>query len=227
MKKFLSSLLLFIVMANHGTAQFIDNYGISIGTSYASQSWKYKLVQVDNSHIDYKIGFMAFLSAEKKISKLFNVRMEAGYIQKGFKDNNVLTSYDGTTKPIDDKNLILHDLAVDLGLKITPFTKQFSPYLTVGIRGDYMMSYKDIEIEEVGSGVKFGAYKSFLDQFSKYNVGALIGIGVQYHGLAYLEIDYNPAFTKSYSSAMMDVRDKCWGMKLGIYINQLLRKRVD
>jgi hypothetical protein len=224
MKKYLLTFILLVLITKYGKAQFIDKYGINIGASYSDQFWDYKLISIDNPNKDYKIGFLAFLSAEKKISKMFSIRSEIGYIQKGFKNNVEMTSSDGTSAGVNKENVIFHDLAANIGLKITPFDLKFSPYMLIGLSADYMISYKDIIFEEQGSGLKFNMYQSEIEKFKKLNLGGLIGIGFELNDLIYLEIEYNPSITNSYSSKGLDIKDNCWGIKIGFNINKLMTK---
>lgn len=69
---------------------------------------------------------------------MFSIRPEIGYIQKGFKNNVELISSDGTSVGVDKENVIFHDLAVNIGLKIIPINLKFSPYVLIGLRGDYI-----------------------------------------------------------------------------------------
>lgn len=211
--------LTLIVKLSH--SQIIDRYGINIGTTYSSQIWDYKLVSVDIDN-DYKVGLMAFIQAEKDFSNSLSLRTEFGYIQKGFKNNLTLTFSDGTSAGVNDDNVVLHDIALNLGLKVKPFKIDYSPYLLVGFRSDYMISYKDIMIEEQASGLKFNMYKSTIDEFNKLNVGGLIGLGIDLKEMIYFEIEYNPNLTKNLDIKGLSIKDNCWGVKLGLNINKLI-----
>lgn len=220
MKQKLVFILALTLIAKLSHSQIIDRYGINVGTSYSTQIWDYKLVNVDSDN-EYKFGFQAFLQAEKDFGELLALRTEFGYIQKGFKNNSTLTSAEGTFVGTNNDNVILHDLALNLGLKIKPFKTDFSPYFLAGLRGDYMISYKDIEIEEPGSGLKFNMYESTIEDFNKFNIGGLIGLGVDIKDLIYFEIEYNPNFTKNFDDTGLSIKDNCWGAKIGLNINKL------
>lgn len=212
------------MLTKYGTAQFVDKYGFNIGLSYSNQLRDYKLISVDNPNMDYKLGLAVFLSAEKKISKVFSIRPEIGYIQKGFKNNVEMIFSDGTSAGVNKENVIFYNLGLNVGLKITPFDFKIVPYALLGFRCDYMLSYKDIEFEEQGSGLIFNMYKSEIDKFNKLNLGGLIGIGFELNDLTYMEFEYNPSITKSYKSKGLDIRDNCWGLKVGFNINKLKKK---
>jgi len=206
----------FIVQLSY--SQIVDRYGISIGTSYSTQNWEYKHFSADYSN-DYKIGFMTFIHAEQNFGNILALRTEIGYIQKGFKNQMELTFPDGTSAGVNNDNVVLHDLALNLGLKVKPLKIDYSPYLLVGIRCDYMIAYKDIVFEEQASGQKFNMYESTIEDFDKFNLGGLVGLGVAIKELLYLEIEYNPNLTKNLDNAGLRIIDNCWGVKLGVNVN--------
>lgn len=214
----LSIIAIFLIFTQYATAQLVDKYGINIGLSYSKQLWDYKKIAMSND-IDYKPGLAVFLSAEKKINKTFSLRPEIGYIQKGFKNKTELYFNDGTSGGGKNKNIIFHNLAANLGLKITPFTYRIAPYALFGIRYGYMIAYKDIVVEEPVSGLKFNMYKDIVEDFNKSNVGGLIAVGVELKNLTYLEFSYNPTLTKSYNNSLREVKDICWELKIGLNIN--------
>ena len=220
MKQRLVLILALTLIAKLSHSQVIDRYGINIGASYSTQIWDYKLISVDSDN-EYKFGLQAFLQSEKDFGDFLALRTEFGYIQKGFKNNIQLTFPDGTTAGTNNDNVILHDLALNLGLKIKPLKTDFSPYLLAGLRGDYMISYKDIELEEPNSGMKINMYESTIEEFNKFNLGGLIGLGIDIKDLIYFEIEYNPNFTKNFDDTGLSIKDNCWGAKIGLNINKL------
>jgi len=196
-------------MTEYGNSQFIDKYGINIGASYSTQYSNFKLVNTGVNRQDYKIGLQIFIESEKKINNLFSLQSEIGYIQKGYK---YVTSgfIDFAPNPGPKNNkLTLHDLALDFGLKITPSIFKQTPYVYIGLRGDYMVSNADMAV---------------INQYNKANIGGMIGIGIDFKDKYYMELDYNPTFTISYNSDLVSYQDNCWGIKFGININKLIKK---
>jgi hypothetical protein len=165
-----------------------------------------------------------FLSAEMKLNEVFSVRTELGYIQKGFTNYEEILFGDNTTAGVYDKDVTFHDLALNLGCKISPFNFKWSPYISIGLRTDYMMSYEDVIGVEQGSGMQIQMFKAQIDKFNKLNLGGLIGIGLEFNDRYYFEIEYNPAITSYLDAKLLEVRDVTWGMKLGCNINKLLKK---
>ena len=201
--------------------QIIDRYGFNVGASYSTQLWNFKLSPIDWD-IEYKFGLMTFLSGEKFFGK-FGLRAEIGYLQKGFRDTRELIFSDGTSISPENKSVILHDLALNIGLKFTPFKFEYPPYIFIGVRGDYLISYKDIVFEEPISGWKFNRHKSFIDDFTKLNLGGLFGIGFDIKELFYFEIEYNPNLTKNLDEKGLSIKDKSFGVKFGVNINNLIK----
>lgn len=220
MKQRLVLILALTLIAKLSHSQIIDRYGINIGTSYSTQIWDYKSANIDSDH-NYKFGLQAFLQGEKDFGDHFALRTEFGYIQKGFRDNITLTLADGTEASTNNYNMVLHDLALNLGLKVKPPKTDYTPYLLAGLRGDYMISYKDIELEEPVSEQELNLYESIIEDFNKFNLGGLIALGIDIKDLLYFEVEYNPNFTKNLDDTRLSVKDNCWGAKIGLNINKL------
>ncbi len=224
MKQKLLLLLTLVLIGKLLHSQIIDRYGVNVGTSYSTQVWDYKLVNNESDN-EYRLGLQAFLNTEKDFGRFLALRAEFGYLQKGFKEDVAFSFPNGTTvtKKISD-NLILHNLALNLGLKVKPITANYAPYFLIGLRSDYMISHKPVEFEEPNSGKKINMYKSIIEDFNKFNLGGLLGVGIDIKGLIYFEIEYNPNFTKNLDNAELSIKDNCWGAKIGLNINKLTDK---
>lgn len=215
-------ILVLTIITKISYSQIIDRYGINIGASYSTQIWDYKLISLDLDN-EYKTGFQVFIQAEKDLGKIMALRTEIGYIQKGFRDDiEFRYSNNGPALTKINDNVVLHDIALNIGLKIKPLKADYlSPYIIAGLRADYMFSYKDIEFEEP-NGNKINLYKDFIEEFNEFNVGGLIGLGIEWNRLLYFEVEYNPGITKSLNNKNLSIRDNCWGAKIGLNINKLI-----
>lgn len=205
----------------YGHAQFIDKYGLNIGATYSNQLWSFLIGPEDDFSQDYKLGYSVFFSMEKQLSHVFSIRPEIGYIQKGFKNiHEVYLDGGSIPKPagVDRKNVLFHDVSLNIGLKITPFTLHWNPYAVFGLRTDYMLFYRDIKYVDQGARREYGMYKSYIDEFNNPNLGGLISIGLEYKNLIYLEVEYNPSLTNSYKSRIFKIKDNCWGIRIGLNI---------
>ena len=201
-------IIIFMLSMQFSHSQIIDKYGFNIGLSYSTQLWDHKMMNTD---FDYKFGLMSFLSAEKYFGR-FGLRTEIGYIQKGFKDKIELFAVDGKLHRIEKNNEVLHNLATNVGLKVHPIKFDNSPYIFVGVRGDYLISHK-----------KNGWYEPVIDEFTKFNLGGLLGVGIDFKELFYFEIEYNPCFTNNLDNGMIKIKDNCFGIKFGVNINKLIK----
>lgn len=220
--------ILFLLLTSQiVSAQVLDKYGVNAGASYSNQIWQSPSMRdFTGRGTGFKIGFAAFLSGEKKMGKLFSIRPEIGYIQKGYKNTSELYFTDGTGAGVKGQNLILHNLAINLGLKFSPLKTKFSPYLLAGLRGDYRFAYTDIIVTEPATGLTFGLDKYTMENSKKANLGAWFGIGLTYNQILYWEVEFNPSITNSYQDSFTMIKDICWGAKMGVYLDKVFRKTV-
>lgn len=198
-------------------AQFIDRYSVSVGTTYATQKWIYQISSPWQVDTDYRFGFVVFLSAEKDLNKLFVLRSNIGYIQKGFINDLDLHLVDGTSAGKIDRDVIFHNLAFDLTFKLKPFSTEFSPYALVGARGEYLLDYKDSYFTEEGSGEEFPMFGDRIDEFNKLGLSGVAGVGLELRNLFYLEVEYNHNLSRKIDDAAIGINDICWVAKLGYY----------
>nr|WP_321356450.1 outer membrane beta-barrel protein [uncultured Draconibacterium sp.] len=217
MKQTLIFLCILLVGAVHVKAQFIDRYSVSVGTTYATQEWDYVNWPDWENNKSYRLGFTAFLSAEKDLNNLFVLRTDIGYIQKGFLNDQELFVVDGTSAGTIDKDVIFHNLALGLTFKIAPFSTGFSPYALVGARGEYLLDYKDSYFTEEGSGLEFPMFGNRIDEFNKLGLNGVVGLGIELGNLFYFEIEYNDNLSRKTDDTAIEVSDICWVAKLGYY----------
>lgn len=105
----------------------------------------------------------------------------------------------------------LHDLSADIAFKIKPFAWQLRPYLTAGLRGDYRMSYKDNTLFNP-------------DHFNKFTLSGLLGAGLEYKELVYLDFEYDPGISAIFKDNNSIGRDRYFGVSVGMNISTLIRK---
>ncbi|RLD56994.1 MAG: hypothetical protein DRJ05_10400 [Bacteroidetes bacterium] len=199
--------------------QFIDNYGLRAGVGLSNQYWEYKFVGFENfsGWKEYKLGPIIYLNAEKKILEYFSIRTELGYNQKGFADEIYF---------VNDKlegEVILHNISLNIGGKVTPFRTKLKPYIIIGLRGDYLISYKDFEVQYNGETQTI--YGGELDDYKEFVLSGLIGIGLEYNELIYLDLEFNPAITKNLDNQGLSIKDKYFAFTIGLNINNLITKK--
>jgi hypothetical protein len=204
-------------------AQFVDNYGVNLGLTYANQLWKYNVVgNISGSqNKDFKPGLELFLMADKEINKVFLVRSELGYIQKGFKNNINVIATNGAPVNFEHQDVILNNLALDMSVEYKPFIFRVVPYALAGLRGDYMISYRDAKYTDPITGIEYNMYKTVLDEYNRFNLGGLIGLGAVFNNNIYFEAYYNPSITRNRDTSALKIRDNCWEVRVGFNINKL------
>ncbi len=211
-------LILFTILLSKFTqAQLFDNYSLKLGLGFSNLHWEYKNDNLSdhNNWKDDKLGFNFFLNAEKKLTSLISIRPEIGYIQKGFKENVI---YSKTINDLAENlktNVTLHNVSGDIGIKFTPIEHYIKPYFITGLRGSYMIGYKDFEIESEGNLI--GAYKSTIEDFNKFNLSGLIGLGIQFKEVFYLEFEYNPTISKNLNDPLKSIKERYYGLSIGLY----------
>ena len=222
-RRLITILGLILILTNNAHSQFLEHYGLRVGAGLSNQYWDYKIFPGSSEWKKDKIGLAIFFNAEKKLNKYLSIRPDIGYIQKGFIEDILLSSETGEDIGIVNNDVILHDLSLDLSVKLSPFHFKFKPYIIAGLRGDYLFGYKGFQIEQ--NGVKQDLYKEVLDGFKKFTLGGLIGIGIEYNNLFYLDVEYNPAFTKNLNWTGISIKDRYFGLTLGLNINEVIKKQ--
>jgi len=67
-------------------------------------------------------------------------------------------------------------------------------------------------------------YKGELDNYNMFVLSGLIGIGLEYNELFYLDLEFNPPITKNLDSPGLSVKDRYYGLTFGLNINSLISK---
>ncbi len=199
-------------------SQIFDNVGIKVGAGISNQYWDYqKLHYTDLSGWkENKTGFAIYFNAEKEILPYLSIRPEIGYNQKGFKDD---TDYADDIVNVENDKVTIHNLSFDVAAKVYPFKKDFYPYVLAGLKGDYQLSFKDVEYEFIG--ITYNPYTSVIEDYNKFVLSGILGAGICVKDALYLEFEYNPAFTKNLNTDTYVIHDKYFLISLGINLNKL------
>lgn len=215
-------LLLTITHSIYG--QLADNYGLRIGGGYSNIHWHYKSGQLSglNGWKKDKTGFSIYLNDEKDLVRFLSVRPEIGYIQKGFREDMAVYLQSPEPSFYLKRTVIMKDLSADIEFKIISFSRRLRPYLIIGLRGDYRIKYKDYAVDPAGHKYYFN--ETLINDFKKFILSGLLGAGLEYKELVYFEFEYNPGFTKEIDMSTSSVRDRYYGLSVGMNINSLLRK---
>jgi Outer membrane protein beta-barrel domain len=146
---------------------------LKIGPSFSKLSWNNSIINEDpfNKGI---IGFDAIAGINYLNFKYFNLSSNVGFIQKGGSESLTLTGALGdsliTVKETEKLNFVT--INTTLNLKI-PVKKILEPYIFVGPRLDYLISYKE----------NIAFIKQFDDagKLNKFSYGLLLGGGINFN----------------------------------------------
>jgi len=58
-------------------------------------------------------------------------------------------------------------------------------------------------------------------------LGGILGAGISYHDLLFMDLEYNPSITKNLESSYMAIYDRYFSLTLGMNINQLIKTRKE
>jgi len=213
---------LMLVIFKSANAQFVDNYGIKLGVNFSNQYWGFDIFSNLSGWNEYKPGLSIYFNSETRLNKYLSIRPEIGYVQKGF--TNEITSFplsNSDESYITNYNVNFHNFSINLDLKFCPFELNIKPYLIAGFQGNYLLKYRsfDINMDEKGRII----LRDILDNFNKFKLNGIIGIGLIYNDLFYFDIEYQPSITKKQiNNYGLTVGERYFGFTLGLNINKLI-----
>ncbi len=207
---------LVLIIGGIANAQISEKYGLRIGGGISNQYWEYHKLTNLTGWKENKPGLSIYFNGEKTLTSYLSIRPEIGYLSKGFREALVFSDVYGEITETRTMDIVFNNLSGNLGFKISPIDFIVKPYLILGIRGNYMFDYKDFEIEY--QGVTYGIYNSLIDDFNKFTLSGLVGAGIEYRNLLFLDFEYNPAVTKNFHGTGLSITDKYYGLTLGLNI---------
>ncbi len=199
------------------TAQEKYNYGVKIGSCFSKQNWENTLLNELSSKKQFKFGVSCSITGEIIVFPKLSLNIGAGYAQKGFKEDYADEKFKNENISLLNNNLTLHNLTGDIGIKFYPFNKINSIFTFTSLRNEFLIDYKDILFEQ--NGTQYGYHKKTVDDFNKYYLSGIIGIGWNINEFCYLNIEYNVSLTEISGSEYQKIKDKCIVLSLGITIN--------
>ena len=162
--------LLLLLLILTGTTINAQTIFVKIGPSFSKLTWSNSLLKVDG----FKKGLVSFdaMAGVNYLNfKYFNLSSGLGFIQKGGKEDGVVTDIVG--RPVGNIEQVekLNYLTVNTTFNFkVPVAKFLEPYLSAGPRLDYLISYNE--------NVYF--LKAFDDsgQLNKFSYGFIMGCGI-------------------------------------------------
>lgn len=159
--------VLFISPIIHG--QVLKGYGIKTGLSFSTQNWFYENPDFEIKN-DYKTGLNISMNLEWFSNDHFSLLTDVGYIQKGYKNEIMMTTPDNPENgPLETVYSRFDYLYFSPQLKIRKEFNALIPYAFVGPRIDYQLPYKsDIDLSAIDK------------DFKEILFGLDYGVGIQY-----------------------------------------------
>ncbi len=212
MKKiFIATVFIFTLIFGH--SQNTNSIGIKSGLTFATQDWKYNYnIKQD---IRYKTGLFEALTFDFFNGKHFSLITDLSYTQKGFKEIVLLVNPNNPEVILGYSTINTRFDFITLSpmLKFRMDYKSFSPYIIVGPRVDYYISYNSV--------IDFSA---IVNKFNNPVFGLTTGIGVEYKknkiGII-IEGQYLSDFTYLYqminlNSILTSIENKAYVLTLGV-----------
>jgi len=187
----------------------MQSLGFKVGGTSANQTWTYSNPFFENSNLKSRLGIdvALFLNAFK--SKGICLLLEMHYLQKGFKEQFLVSSEespDGTGEFFELKPRIDY-LSFPILAKLQ-LPMHLSPYIVVGPRIDVRL------------GQKADGYQAVYDHLNRLDLGASIGMGVETPELLsfnfLVEFRYSPSFTDVFESDTLTLKNKSFEFLVGI-----------
>ena len=220
--KLLTLIGLSFLISNSANSQIIDNYGVRTGVGISNIYWDFGIYP---NWAENRAGFSAFFNAEKKINQFLSLRPEFGFIQKGcdyliISKNEEEVEIDRSYAKID-----LHNISLNIGLKVSYFKTKFNPYLIAGLRGEYLLGNSISYDSEHFHTEVTNFFNGLLSDFNKFSLSGLIGLGCEYNEIIYVDFEFNPALTNNSSNTELKAKSRYYGITLGININKLTKRK--
>ncbi len=163
-KTILPVLLIIILLPQENEAQILRNVGIKTGISISKQNWTDKSSEVTLDK-DYRTGLNFALNLEWFNNEYITLITDIGYVQKGFKEDIMMTSIDNPESgPLKTFKTRFDYLYFSPQLKIRKEFNNIIPYIFFGPGIDYQLSYKsdfdmsaiEKDFEEIIFGLNYG-----------------------------------------------------------------------
>jgi len=214
MKHTLIGICFIALASSFADAQLVRTYGLNIGYVHAKQNWDYSPQFGSDPHMSGTISgisggaFVEFLDIP-----YFSLLTKVQYIQKG-RTISVMGTMVSPTDPngyietgMMDIKYRLNYISVPILAKLRIETPLFVPYLAIGPRLEYLVSYP--------SSVVYNNFKK-KEVTGTIAVGAELSLGFMPKIL--LEVDYNTSLTNSYDNGILTVSDNSVEVVCGIFL---------
>ena len=164
--------LLFLSVCLLNVSLLGQTLDLQIGPTFSKLNWRNSMVQgiMFNKNVT---GFNASIGVEYLNFKYFNLHSNVGFIQKGGKDSISVTGSQGEVESKEEFKIKLNYLTLNTNIEFKlPIIKFITPYVLIGPRLDYMISYQE----------KVDFIKQFdeINQVNKFIYGFITGAGINF-----------------------------------------------
>jgi hypothetical protein len=159
------------------------------------------------------------------LSKRFKIRLKGGYEEKGATQENNFYFPDasiGKLKEITKFNYISTDITINYNLT----KKEISPYIFTGISTGYLLNI--LYIPNTGNNhwdqIKTTDFTETYKTYSDFNLGGVIGAGLDFNNKFWIEFEFNPDLILSLKTSDFVAKHNSSSINLGINILKLFKK---
>jgi hypothetical protein len=216
----ISIAFVFVLYVPNAKAQLFQNYGINVGYSLVNQKWIQKSSGDVLFDAEYLQGISFMVAAEKHVLPFADLKLETGYLKKGFNQSCTLMDENGTWLGEEETPLKLHYITLGTAIKMRPVNRTNFPYVFMGLRADYLIASKDAVIIDPLTQMEISMYKEQLEKFRDFSFGALFGFGYQVTPLIYVEVEANPSLGSILNDELQTIKSKYWAIRLGVNFNK-------
>lgn len=211
MKHIIISTAIILFCSFNAQAYSINGYGFKIGVVRSCQDFDYTTAWFDDLDLySYRTGFNFGVFIECFDFPTFSLLIEAHYIQKGMKIDEILcVTITGELDSIRTFDYRVDYLSIPILPKLIIKYKYISPYLIIGPRFDFLIGYK---IEDVNDVV----YKNLENFIFGGDIGAGIEISISNFLTSLLEFRYSLDFKNAYKTDLLKVKNKSYEILFGL-----------
>jgi opacity protein-like surface antigen len=190
-------------------AQSIIGYGIKGGFAVANQNFDYSSFGVDTK--SNRVGLSGSAFVELSGFKFISLLTEVNYIQKGMVEKQIITGEDSPeplgTLELDNR---VDYISIPILAKMTFRNKFLSPFITIGPRFDFLLSYKS----------ENSFFDTIYEKFGALDIGGDFGAGTEYQisnpFVLLLELRYSHSYSDAYKTKLLSVKNNSYQFLFGL-----------
>lgn len=161
------------------------------------------------------------LLVDYNLTEKWKVRGKMGYESKG----SVTSYYTGVKQT---SRYQFNYVAVDLSAnRYWGKNNQIQPYNYAGLSIGYLVSQHTDSLPPWAIDGNDPSYPANYDGFSNFNFSYILGVGLSFDNVLWLELERNGDIIPAYQSSQLNVRNVVSSVSVGINLLRLKKKKVD